>query len=98
MDAEGITIRVGLKKRKHLWKDIVEYDIVPVSFSHTSNSPMFWVYASERPLTPYEKTHFKRLRHDLKELAYFECKPGPFYELLRYIPPEWQDKLREKIT
>ena len=58
---------------------------------------MFWVYASRTPLTAEEKIHFKKHRHEIDRLAYFECKPGPFFEMLRYIPPEWQERLWQNV-
>ena len=97
MDEEGITIRIGLKKRRHRWEELTDYGIVAVSFSITYNSPMFWVYASRTPLTAEEKIHFKKHRHEIDRLAYFECKPGPFFELLRYVPPEWQERLWQNV-
>ena len=97
MDAEGITIRIGLKKRRHRWEELTDYGIVAVSFSMTYHPPMFWAYASRTPLTAEEKIHFKKHRHEIDRLAYFECKPGPFFEMLRYIPPECKERLWQNV-
>lgn len=91
----GVVIHGDLRKRELAWSSFREYGIVPVGVAADGRCTL-WVYGSPTCLTAIEKQKFlNKTRRKRKDIMYFQYRKEPFEEMLRFIPSEWAERLRQ---
>ena len=92
MDSEGISFFTGFRKYRLLWDECVDCGIVNIDVNQGIDT--YWVYCSNKMLSPAEKRDFlRKTRFHLDQNLYYQYQEGLFEEMLSYLSEDMRQKL-----